>query len=205
MEGIDDGYGMVVTWHKDVAEVPFSLFQFLQGNEVGIILFQTGVNDTTPYDDDIWSQFVDGLDEGLEVALRYVRESSFPEFVCGSWQEKLDVISECQPTPGIFVAVCQGELLQGLGEELVSVWPFFYAIGRFVAQSFLRLDIDRADSFIGRRVFLFDIGTLLVIHAVGMIAIETGTQHQYFLSSYTFLVSGTYEGVEQASVHIIFS
>jgi hypothetical protein len=37
-----------------------------------------------------------------------------------------------------------------------------------------------------------------------MIAIEAGTQHQYLLSSYTFMVAGTNEGLEHTTLHIMF-
>ena len=205
MEGVDDGYGTVVAWHKNVAEIPLCFVQLLQRYEVGVVFFQAGVDDTSPYNDDIRLQFIDSLDEGLEVSCRYIRDSGFPEGVCGSRQEKLDVVGECQSTPCLFVAIGLSERLQGLGKEPVRTWPFFYAIRRFVAQPFTDLYIYRADGIVGRRVFPADIGALFVIDAVGMIAIETGTQHQYLLSSYTFSVAGTNEGLEHPSLHTMIS
>lgn len=205
MEGVDDGYGMVVARHKDMAEIPLGLVQFLQGDEVGVVFFQAGIDDTAPYDDDIRPQFIDSLDECLEVTCRNVREGCYAAFSSGARQEKLDVVGECQSTPCLFVALGLGELLHGLGKEPVRTWPFFYAIRRFVAQPFTDLYIYRADGIVGRRVFPADIGALLVIDAVGMIAIETGTQHQYLLSSYTFSVAGTNEGLEHTSLHTMIS
>lgn len=204
MEGVDDGYGTVVAWHKNVAEIPLCFVQLLQRYEVGVVFFQAGVDDTSPYNDDIRLQFIDSLDEGLEVSCRYIRDSGFPEGVCGSRQEKLDVVGKCQSASGRLVAVGLGERLHGLGKEPVRARPFFYAIRRFFAQPFPHLYIYRADGIVGRRVFPAYIGALLVIDAVGMIAIEAGTQHQYLLSSYTFMVAGTNEGLEHTTLHIMF-
>jgi hypothetical protein len=66
--------------------------QLLQRYEVGVVFFQAGVDDTSPYNDDIGCSSSTVSMKASKSRADISVDSSFPEGVCGSRQEKLDVV-----------------------------------------------------------------------------------------------------------------